>query len=513
MPQADNTLSLDLASDDLTRLSPHLEDPAGKTVPLVLKHHAGRLEARAKVAGGRTYALRVEEPERNVVFTWDTSGSVADYIPLINGAVARYASEVKRGRERVGLRLFEGRELVPKLSDDPYRLEAALQRGKWYDPQSSAGETSLRNAANDLDEAKGSRAIMIITDADSTSALATSSLWSTLDQVRPRVFSEQIQVGDQPRYQQSIMQDWGGVNGGYYTSFGSQSALDLGFSQASCMLRRPVAYRLTAAVAYQEPPPPGYIAVTGPAARRTSFELILDASGSMMSRLGHSTRIGVARQVLEHLVRHQLPKGTPVALRVYGQRVPRACRTNLLVPLSPLKPGRMAARIAHVVPQDRSGTPIAASLLQVSSDLRRARGTKVVLLVTDGGESCHGDPAKAIRTLKATGFDVRLNVVGFTIQDKKVQQAYQSWAALAGGRFFDAGNRDELAKAVAASLRTAFQVVDDGGDVVAHGSVGGKPVTVKAGTYSVRVLTSPVMTIGGVTVHSSRTRSVRLKAH
>lgn len=514
VPKGDNTLHLAVATADPSRVSLHLEDGAGKVVSLGAPQ-GGPLIPRcsAHVVGGQTYFLRVAEPERNVVFTWDTSGSVSEYVPLIVGAIRRYTHEVKRGRERVMLIPFGGRPILQHFSDDPVRLGAAIQRGEWLTTNSSAAETSLSDATLKLYDVRGSRAVMVITDADSTSYPSTAALWANLRHVRPRVFTEQVQVGNHPRHQQSLMEDWATVNHGHYAPFSSRAALDLGFNQASCMLRRPVGYRLTVTGAHEAPPPPGHVVVRGAPARRTSVELILDASGSMMSRLGRSTRIGVARHVLEHLVEHEIPRGTPVALRVYGQRVPRACRTDLVVPLSPLHPARMVRHIARVVPQDRSGTPIAASLRLVASDLAKARGSKIVILVTDGGESCHGDPAKAIAALKAKGMDVRINIVGFTIKDKTIQEAYRRWAALSGGRFFHASNEKDLARAVAASLHAAFQVVDGQGDVVAHGQVSGSPVTVAPGTYSVRVLTSPVQTETGVRIYSGQTTSVKLGSH
>ena len=46
-------------------------------------------------------------------------------------------------------------------------------------------------------------------------------------------------------------------------------------------------------------------------------ELLLDTSGSMLERLGNSTRIAVAKDVLTRLVNRTLPEGLPVALRTF----------------------------------------------------------------------------------------------------------------------------------------------------------------------------------------------------
>jgi len=49
----------------------------------------------------------------------------------------------------------------------------------------------------------------------------------------------------------------------------------------------------------------------------------------------------------------------------------------------------------------------------VESDLAKAKGPKTVVLVTDGEETCDGDPGTVIQSLIDKGFDFRLNIIGF----------------------------------------------------------------------------------------------------
>ena len=66
-------------------------------------------------------------------------------------------------------------------------------------------------------------------------------------------------------------------------------------------------------------------------------------------------------------------------------------------------------------------TPLVYSALQAPTDLK-AVGGGTVILITDGEESCKGDPVKAAAELKASGLDIRLNIVGFALKNPKVQK-------------------------------------------------------------------------------------------
>ena len=59
-------------------------------------------------------------------------------------------------------------------------------------------------------------------------------------------------------------------------------------------------------------------------------------------------------------------------------------------------------------------TPLVYSALQAPADLK-ALGGGTVIVITDGEESCKGDPVKAAAELKASGLDIRLNIVGFAV--------------------------------------------------------------------------------------------------
>ena len=242
----------------------------------------------------------------------------------------------------------------------------------------------------------------------------------------------------------------------------------------------------------------------------TAVEVILDASGSMLQRHDGQRRIDLARQALRRLTTEALPPATPFALRIFGHRETGTCRTDLDLPLQPLDAATAAARLEAVEAKNLAKTPIARSLELVADDLRDVAGPRLVILVTDGEETCDGDPAEAIRALKHAYPDLRVNIVGFAIDDFGLKETFRAWAALGGGRYFDARDGVDLGLGLSEALQTPFELLDDQGRIVATGVVNGSAVEAPPGTYTVRLRTDDAREIPGVTLAAGQTADVRV---
>ncbi|MES1263523.1 MAG: hypothetical protein ABUL69_04150, partial [Peristeroidobacter soli] len=111
---------------------------------------------------------------------------------------------------------------------------------------------------------------------------------------------------------------------------------------------------------------PGKVAVTLAANEKSgAIEIILDASGSMLQKLGTERRIDIAKRTLTKLTSSTIPAGTPFAFRVFGREVD-SCQTDLDVPVAPLNPAAAGQRIAALVAKNGAKTPIGASLDKVT---------------------------------------------------------------------------------------------------------------------------------------------------
>jgi hypothetical protein len=506
VPPGENTLSIQLRGDPTVRTVVQLENSGGDPVPVrkvTLKSTAQLHMFEAIVEPGQTYFLKIEEPPRNVAFLWDTSASVGAYLPVIYNALMAYAEDLVPGRDAANLIPFGGNLLLKDWYGDPYIMQIILNDYPRKE-NSSEAEKTLHTASEALAPRAGTKAIVMVTDA-ATNRYAP--MWDELQRVQPRIFAlavgSQGAFGRNPELEQDLMQDWSRVNGGHYSYLINEGEMEVAFDRAVTMLRRPAGYTLEVGSTYRKAPGPGSLRViTADNSTVTSgaVELILDASGSMLKRLDGQRRIAIAKQVLSEAVNNHIPPGTPVALRVFGHREPNSCRTDLEMPLAPLDPAKASETIQGISAMNLAKTPIADSLAMIESDLKEATGPRLVVLVTDGEETCDGDPAEVLAKLSDRGIDVRLEIVGFAIDDAALKQQFESWAEQGGGRYFDATDATSLENSMAEALQVPYTVFDQGGTQVAKGTVDGDALELPAGFYRISIATSPATIIENVEI-------------
>jgi hypothetical protein len=236
-------------------------------------------------------------------------------------------------------------------------------------------------------------------------------------------------------------------------------------------------------------------------------EFVLDASGSMLQKLGGVRRIDLAKSALTDLAQNALPDGTAFALRVFGHKKAGSCETDLEIPLAPIDRKAAVARIQGLTAMNLAKTPIGASLLKVRDDLKGAKGPLLVVLVTDGEETCNGDPKAAIQALRTAGLDVRVNIVGFAVDEVVLKETFREWARVGNGGYFDAQNGEQLKSAMRATLRPTYQVLA-GTKVVATGTVNGDPIELPAGNYKVRLLGAAAKDIDEVALEAGAVREL-----
>lgn len=504
IPEGQHTLALTLRGTPVVGTALAVTGAGGANVPVTFGpgDEAGTVTYLAPVQPGEAYRVEVSQPPASVAFAFDTSASVATQLEGIRNGLVSFAGGIEPGAEAVRILPFDGQPLLPDWSDDRYEIDGAVD-AYVMGASSSAAEANLAAAASELATREGARAVLLVTDAASSSYDRTGDLWAALDSVRPLVFTVEVGgQGESPAIERHhLMVDWAASTGGAYRHARSGADIVAAFDELATWLRRPQAYGLTAAARADElpPPEPGQLRVTSPAeadgrpsvvtAADAAVELVLDTSGSMLERLGKKRRIDVAKAVLRDLVQTGLPAGSPVALRTFGTR-PRSCDTRLAVPLGPLDPVGMSRVIDAISFPGSVKTPLAKSIAAVAGDLADVRGPRIVVVVTDGRESCGGTPAAATQRLRQAGIDVTVNVVGLAL-DRKSRAAIRKLAKVGGGTYFDARDAAQLADALRRAVSAPFRVLDEAGQVVAEGSVNGDRVDLPPGRYTVVVRSDP----------------------
>jgi hypothetical protein len=182
-----------------------------------------------------------------------------------------------------------------------------------------------------------------------------------------------------------------------------------------------------------------------------TYEFVVDLSGSM-------NRFSSGRSLRSHAIdalNAALPDGSPYAVRVFGHRVPlndrnRGCAdTELLFPLGEHSREAVARRLSGLAAVGL--TPLARSLGAVDQDLGSAVGKRIVVLLSDGADSCGGDPAAELERLQADGIEVIVNPIGLGV-DKATRTQLAELASISGGKFFEIEDPSELRSALSAAL-------------------------------------------------------------
>lgn len=236
-------------------------------------------------------------------------------------------------------------------------------------------------------------------------------------------------------------------------------------------------------------------------ASSNAIEVILDASGSM----GQLLETGISRWVtatntLYELADTAFPAGVPVALRVYGHLEPVTCNMALELGLEPFDADSFKSAVASVEPKVLSQTPLAESILAAGDDLADVEGQRMVILITDGEESCGGDPESAILSLRERGIET-INIIGFALEGGEIaKEQLDRWAELGGGVYLDTSTGEQLASALNRVLQPEFIVYDPEGAEVGRGRVNSEAVEVPSGVYRVEVLSTPRRLVEGVQV-------------
>ncbi|MFP4093830.1 MAG: vWA domain-containing protein [Cyclobacteriaceae bacterium] len=211
-----------------------------------------------------------------------------------------------------------------------------------------------------------------------------------------------------------------------------------------------VFHTLPAQVQVQRPP------------EKTRMLLLLDASGSMFADWGNGTRMDVAKNMLSQLVDSlKVDTNLELALRVYGHqyhlRYKNCQDSKLEVPFAKNNHDQLIARLKQLQP---SGvTPIAYSLEQSAGDFKPDPAYRnVIIIITDGIESCGGDPCAVSQALQAKNIFLKPFVIGLGM-NKDYQDEFSCV-----GQYFDARNvgdfRQVLNKILKQSLETTTVSVE-----------------------------------------------------
>ncbi|MEV5546399.1 VWA domain-containing protein [Streptomyces sp. NPDC052309] len=217
--------------------------------------------------------------------------------------------------------------------------------------------------------------------------------------------------------------------------------------------------------------------------------LVLDVSGSMRTRdIDGGTRMAAAKQAFNEVL-DATPEEVRLGIRTLGANYPgddrrTGCKdTAQLYPVGPLDRTEAKTAVATLTPT--GWTPIGPALLKAADDLDGGTGSKRIVLISDGEDTCAPlDPCEVAREIAAKGIGLTIDTLGL-VPNAKMRQQLSCIAEATGGTYTSVEHTDELTDRVNQLVDRAADpvvtpVATEGADTCA------KAPTLKSGLYTDR---------------------------
>ena len=179
-----------------------------------------------------------------------------------------------------------------------------------------------------------------------------------------------------------------------------------------------------------------------PEQETVNVAILLDASGSMAGQVSGGEKMKLAKKAVQAYAA-DLPKGSNVMLRVYGHEGTgtnadreMSCQSNEVVyELTAYNEQKFSESLDQFVPA--GWTPLAGAIEAAEEDLKEQKGENVrnvVYVVSDGIETCGGDPVAAAASLNASDIQAEVNIIGFDV-DNEGQAQLEAVAKAGNGQY------------------------------------------------------------------------------
>ncbi|MEU6596438.1 VWA domain-containing protein [Streptomyces flaveolus] len=192
-------------------------------------------------------------------------------------------------------------------------------------------------------------------------------------------------------------------------------------------------------------------------------ELVLDVSGSMRTRdIDGGTRMAAAKQAFNEVL-DATPEEVQLGIRTLGANYrgndrKEGCKdTEQLYPVGPLNRTDAKTAVATLAPT--GWTPIGPALLKAADDLNGGDGTRRIVLISDGEDTCQPlDPCEVAREIAAKGIGLTIDTLGL-VPDAKTRDQLSCIADATGGTYTDVRHKEELSDRVGELVDRAAEPV------------------------------------------------------
>lgn len=182
---------------------------------------------------------------------------------------------------------------------------------------------------------------------------------------------------------------------------------------------------------------------------------IFDASGSMGTTdlTTNEPHIARVKRAL-HRILPEMPRSRRMGLIIYGEGAYNQCDSIKLKVRPQLDAGGLiVSEVDRVQPAGR--TPLTQSVQEAAKILDYRRNPSVIVLLTDGEETCSGNPCALANALKESAAGLTIHVIGYRHRDAAGLGAVFGARCLAeqtGGLYLPVETEDQLVDALRKTL-------------------------------------------------------------
>lgn len=187
--------------------------------------------------------------------------------------------------------------------------------------------------------------------------------------------------------------------------------------------------------------------VNEPKLKTAHYAILIDASGSMKAMAGGKTRMDSAKEAVLDFAK-QIPEDATMSMRVYGHKgsgnqadKELSCSSTENFYHGKYEEAAFQDALNKVKPA--GWTPIGLVLETVKEDIPEEADEVVVYVVSDGIETCGGDPVKAAGDLVAGNIQTVVNIIGYDV-DQEGQTLLKEVADAGNGEFIYVNSEKEL---------------------------------------------------------------------
>jgi len=172
---------------------------------------------------------------------------------------------------------------------------------------------------------------------------------------------------------------------------------------------------------------------TETANKKMNAVVLIDASGSMKGEVSGSSKMSLAKETIGKFM-EQMPEDTNISLLAYGHvgtgtdadKTLSCGAVESVYPLQPYDAGSFSQALNSF---NASGWTPLAGAIEKAYELLAPYHTEdyynIVYIVSDGIETCGGDPVVAAKKLQENNIQAKVNIIGFDVDDEGQKQLKQ----------------------------------------------------------------------------------------